>query len=267
MKLIIITVLLLAKLNSFAQRLDTLSNYSYLIKLTSITGTYVATGFILNRNNKFYFVTAYHVAAGYIPKNHKHIPINNLNITISKKSEIPPKSFNLPPDISKKELEIFDKLELPDISIYEISKNQIDPSIKLFDISLLIDTAYFDRKPNKIIVFGYPVNLSKFPPDYVLDSSKFVSMPKNIWSIKPATSSLSNEIFAQRYDKQYFMSTDSKITNGYSGAPVFGVFKNNKKNVIKFIGVVSGAEKSLSLNRFTKARPILNEINSFVNKK
>ena len=241
-----------------------LKNYSYpVFVFHSVNQVANGTGFLYKSGNKSYLITNYHIRgmnpfeqkiffnadAIYLKySNAKSLQFETKRIEIVKTDKI--RIFTIDQD-----LDLFG-IELP-----------VLPNASLYFINDFIDKKYFYKKPDSIIVFGYPVDQSKkdsfnskintFKGDYRDDFNDLEPALKNKYPTEIQYIKKVLPIFR----KTYFLS-HPMADHGYSGSPVFGKFNIGNKVEYKFMGVVFGWEGLLQKTWAVQPRAFLDWANS-----
>lgn len=224
---------------------ELLSKYSYPIFTIVGNTQYSATAFFYKEENTTYLVSNYHAIKGMSPMHNRQnwkTDILYLKLIIPNTNEC----HILKIDIREEIVGLTKVFFMSDgIDLFKIKIDASDLNIN--SINEIIDPIFFNKVPNRIIIYGYPnplnitdffwSKISKFESKFNSDGfDKFydgtmLKMPK--FNEKQKMYDLS----------KFYFFIDQMILSGYSGAPIIGEFENEEgeKNYY-FIGVNFGNE-------------------------
>jgi hypothetical protein len=112
-------------------------------------------------------------------------------------------------------------------------------------INELIEENYFDAEPEQVFAFGYPTKPGSIPAFYskqqrlegVINTNGFADYDASLKVNYPDASDSARAIINGTARYYYFIKPFA--LQGYSGAPVFGKFRNdNNETIYRFIGVI-----------------------------
>ncbi len=112
----------------------------------------------------------------------------------------------------------------PDLTFIDISTAWGDSIklLKLFDLTNLIDKNYFNKEPKEIFCWGFPSNDKKH----------------KVKLVKGDNLSIYNTEDNRNEFKLYKFLKNFGVEPGMSGAPMYGVYFEKGKKVIKLFGIV-----------------------------
>ncbi len=151
----------------------------------------------------------------------------------------------VPVDISEEitgETEIFSMVERIDLLKIPI---RLPADADIAFINELVDENYLDAEPEEVIVFGFPTDPGEIPPFYSkqqrlegkVNPDGFTDYDASLRLNFPATSDSARAILGGTARYYYFIRPYA--AQGYSGAPVFGKFRNaNNETIYRFTGVI-----------------------------
>jgi hypothetical protein len=226
-----------------AAGMPALSKYSYPIFTVTGKQQFTGTAFFYRSGDTSFLVSNYHAIKG----------MNPLRQVISFTADTlylkyPVKNTGrvrlLPIDIRSVtgETEIFSMVDRIDLLKIPVD---IPADAEVFYINDLIDQTYFSKEPEEIIVFGYPTGLGSVTPFYShqqklqgkINPRGFADYDAAMRISFPTASDSARAIIASTSRYYYFIKPYAE--QGYSGAPVFGKFRDSNNEVVyRFTGVV-----------------------------
>lgn len=222
-----------------------LSKYSY--PIFTIVGDiqHSGTAFFYKKGNTTYLVSNYHSIKGMSPMHNRQYwktDILYLKLIIPKTNEYQILQIDIREDVVGP-TEVFYMSD--GIDLFKI---KIDASnLNINYINEIIAPKYFNKVPNKIIIYGYPNPLNIVKPfwskvfkfESKFNSDGFDKFYKGTMLKMP----LFNEK-QKMYDlSKFYFLIDQMISGGYSGAPIIGEFENEDgEKKYYFIGVNFGNE-------------------------
>lgn len=231
---------------SLAQSNDnrSLAKYSYPIFVVTGKQQYTGTAFFYRQGDTSFLVSNYHAIKGMSPL--KQV-INFTSDTLFLKyrvknsGELKMIPLNISDDITG-ETEIFSMVNRIDLLKIPV---ELPADADIFFINELIDEDYLDTEPEEVIVFGYPTKPGTIPPFYsrqqrlegMVNPYGFADYDASLKLNFPNTSDSARAILGATARYYYFIRPYAG--QGYSGAPVFGKFRNDRNEVIyRFTGVI-----------------------------
>ena len=156
-------------------------------------------------------------------------------------------TLNTGPDVTG-ETEIFsmtDRIDLLKIPV------EIPSDADILFINDLIDENYLDEQPEEVVVFGYPPGKGSVPAFYSKQQTLAGNVNPNGFteynaSLKINFPDVSDSAKAvMRATSRYYYFIKPYAAQGYSGAPVFGKFRNENNEIIyRFMGVIFAGQPS-----------------------
>ena len=223
---------------------QSLSKYSYPIFAVTGDQQYTGTAFFYQAGDTTYLVSNYHAIKGMSPLK-KTITFNAdtlyLKYPVKNSNEYKVIGIDISEEITGK-TEIFSMVNRIDLLKIPVEA-PIDADI--FFINDLIDENYLGREPEEVFVFGYPTDPGSIPAFYSqqqrlegkVNPNGFTDYDASLRLNFPATSDDARAILGGTSRYYYFIRPYA--AQGYSGAPVFGKFRNADNEIIyRFIGVI-----------------------------
>lgn len=223
---------------------QSLAKYSYPIFAVADNQQYTGTAFFYSSGDTSFLVSNYHAIKGMSPL--KKIITFNVDTLFLK---YPVKNSNelkvMPIDIREEiigKTEIFsmvDRIDLLKIPIV------IPPDAEVHFINDLIDEDYLNADPEEVVVFGYPTEPGSIPAFYSrqqrlegkINPDGFTDYDASLRLNFPTSSDNARAVLGGTSRYYYFIKP--YVAQGYSGAPVFGKFRNaNKEIIYRFTGVI-----------------------------
>ncbi|HLG39413.1 MAG TPA: hypothetical protein VI461_07080, partial [Chitinophagaceae bacterium] len=223
---------------------ESLAKYSYPIFVVAQNQQYTGTAFFYHSGDTDYLVSNYHAIKGMSPMKQNINFITDtlfLKYPVKNSDEWKVTAINTGDDITG-ETEIFsmtDRIDLLKVPI------EIPADANIFFINDLIDEDYLDSEPEEIVVFGYPPGAASIPAFYSRQQSLkgkvnpdgFNDYDASLKINFPDVSDSAKAIM--RSTSRYYYFIKPYAAQGYSGAPVFGKFRNENNEVIyRFTGVI-----------------------------
>ena len=221
-----------------------LSRYSYPIFTVTGKQQHTGTAFFYRSGDSNFLVSNYHAIKGMNPL--KQVITFNADTLYLK---YPVKNSNevrlMPIDIRDSitgETEIFSIVDRVDLLKIPV---ELPPDAAIYFINDLIDQNYFSAEPEEVIVFGYPTGNGSVPAFYSqqqrlegkINPNGFSDYDAALKLNFPEASDSARAIVGATSRYYYFIKPYAE--QGYSGAPVFGKFRNADNEVIyRFTGVI-----------------------------
>lgn len=231
---------------SLAQNSDlhSLSKYSYPIFTVADKQQHTGTAFFYRSGDTSFLVSNYHAIKGMSPlKQTIAFTADTLYLKYPVKNSHDVKI--IPIDISDKttgKTEIFSMVNR--IDLLKIAVNLPEDADVLF-INDLIDEELLNSEPEEIVAFGFPTKPGSIPAFYSrqqrlegkVNPNGFTDYDASLQVGFPGTSDSARAILSGTARYYYFIRPYA--TGGYSGAPIFGKFRNADNKVIyRFSGVI-----------------------------
>ena len=221
-----------------------LANYSYPIFTVIDQQQRTGTAFFYRSGDTSFLVSNYHAIKGMNPLK-KRITFNTdtLYLKYSVKNSRDKRLLII--DISEEntgKTEVFSMVDR--IDLFKVPVDLPDDADIHF-INDLIDLAYIDAEPEEIIVFGYPTNPGNIPAFYskqqrlegTVNPEGFADYDASLRLSFPGTSD--SALAIMNATSRYYYFIRPYAAQGYSGAPVFGKFRDaNNKIIYRFTGVI-----------------------------
>lgn len=221
-----------------------LAKYSYPIFAVSGTQQYTGTAFFYQSGDTTYLVSNYHAIKGMSPLK-KAITFNSDTLYLKYNLKNSTESRILSIDVSEEstgETEIFSMVDR--IDLLKIPFN-VPADADLYFINDLIDPDYLNDVPEEVVVFGFPTEPGSVPAFYSkqqrlagqVNQQGFADYDASLKVNFPSSSDSARAILNNTSRYYYFIKPYA--AQGYSGAPVFGKFRNaDNKFIYRFTGVI-----------------------------
>jgi hypothetical protein len=244
--LFILSALFLAPMNSDAQvrNKESLSKYSYPIFTVSGKQQHTGTAFFYKQGDTSFLVSNYHAIKGMNPlQQNINFQADSLYLKYPVKNSDETKMITL--DISDEvtgKTEIFSMVTRIDLMKIAV---ELPEDADIHYINELIDTELMEVEPEEVVVYGYPTGSGSIPAFYSqqhklegnVNSNGFADYDASLRVNFPDASDSARAILHGTSRYYYFIRPFA--AQGYSGAPVFGKFRNaNNKPIYRFIGVI-----------------------------
>ncbi|HEX7847152.1 MAG TPA: hypothetical protein VF476_15230 [Chitinophagaceae bacterium] len=221
-----------------------LSKYSYPIFTISGDQQRTGTAFFYQSGDTSFLVSNYHAIKGMNPLNRSIAFItDNLYLKYNVKGTRDTKLMTI--DIGEETAGATDLFSIVDrIDLLKVPVELPDDADIHF-INELVDEEYFDKEPEAIVAFGFPVKPGSVPAFYSrqqrlegnINSNGFIEYDESLRLNFPSASDSARAILNATARYYYFIKPYA--AQGYSGAPVFGKFRNENDEVIwRFTGVI-----------------------------
>jgi len=224
--------------------LHSLSKYSYPIFTVTGNQQHTGTAFFYRSGDTSFLVSNYHAIKGMSPlKQTIAFSADTLYLKYPVKHSHDFKLMSI--DISEEitgETEIFSMVNR--IDLFKIAVELPEDADILF-MNDLIDEQYLNTEPEEIVAFGFPTNPGSIPAFYSrqqrlegrVNPNGFTDYDASLQVEFPGTSDSARAILNGTARYYYFIKPYA--TGGYSGAPVFGKFRDaDNKVVYRFTGVI-----------------------------
>ena len=221
-----------------------LAKYSYPIFAVTDNQQFTGTAFFYRSGDTSFLVSNYHAIKGMSPLK-QAITFNAdtlfLKYPIRNSNEFKIIGIDISEQITGK-TEIFSMVNRIDLFKIPVP---VPEDADILYINDLIDEDYLTAEPEEVVLFGYPTDPGSIPVFYSrqqrlegkVNPSGFTDYDASLRLNFPATSDDARAIMGGTARYYYFFRPFA--AQGYSGAPVFGKFRNADNEVIyRFIGVV-----------------------------
>lgn len=221
-----------------------LAKYSYPIFAVAGNQQYTGTAFFYRSGDTSFLVSNYHAIKGMSPLK-QTIAFNADTLYLKYRVKNSHELKVIPIDISEEitgKTEIFSMVDRIDLLKIPM---EIPGDADILFINDLIDQDYLNAEPEEVIVFGYPTKPGSIPAFYArqqrlegqVNPNGFTDYDASLKLNLPATSDSARAILNGTARYYYFIKPYA--AQGYSGAPVFGKFRNIDNEVIyRFMGVI-----------------------------
>ncbi len=223
---------------------QSLAKYSYPIFAVTGNQQHTGTAFFYRSGDTTFLVSNYHAIKGMSPLK-QVINFNAdtlfLKYPVKNSYEFKVMAIDISEEITGK-TEIFSMVDR--IDLLKIPVDTPEDADILF-INDLIDEDYLNVEPEEIVVFGYPINPGSIPAFYSrqqrlegkVNPNGFTDYDASLKLNFPTASDSARAILGATTRYYYFIRPFA--AQGYSGAPVFGKFRNEDNEVIyRFTGVI-----------------------------
>jgi hypothetical protein len=239
-------------LSSAAQTsVNYLAKYSYPIFAVTGNQQHTGTAFFYRTDDTTFLVSNYHAIKGMSPLRQAiNFNADTLFLKYPVKSSRDLKLMAI--DISEEttgKTEVFSMIDR--IDLLKIPVELPEDAAVLF-INDLIDQDYLSAEPEEVVAFGYPTNPGSVPAFYSrqqrlegkVNPNGFIDYDASLKTNFPGTSDSARAILSGTDRYYYFIKPYA--TQGYSGAPVFGKFRNvNNQVIYRFIGVIFAGQPTI----------------------
>ena len=221
-----------------------LAKYSYPIFAVTGNQQHTGTAFFYRSGDTSFLVSNYHAIKGMSPL--KQIINFNTDTLFLKYPVKDSHEFKLMAiDISAETTgatEIFSMVDRIDLLKIPVG---LPEDANILFINDLIDQDYLNAAPEEVVVFGYPTNPGSIPEFYSrqqrlegkVNINGFTDYDASLKLNFPDASDSARAILGGTSRYYYFIKPYA--AQGYSGAPVFGKFRNANNQVIyRFTGVI-----------------------------
>jgi len=221
-----------------------LAKYSYPIFAVTDNQQFTGTAFFYRSGDTSFLVSNYHAIKGMSPlKQAITFNADTLFLKYPVRSSDEFKIIGI--DISEQNIgktEIFSMVNRIDLLKVPVL---VPEDADILFINDLIDEDYLDAEPEEVVLFGYPTDPGSVPVFYSqqqrlegkVNPGGFTDYDASLRLNFPATSDDARAIMGGTARYYYFFRPYA--AQGYSGAPVFGKFRNSNNEVIyRFTGVV-----------------------------
>ena len=228
--------------------LHRLAKYSYPIFVVSGNQQHTGTAFFYQSADTTYLVSNYHAIKGMNPlKKVINFKADSLFLKYPTKKLYDFKLLAI--DISEEstgETEIFSMVDRIDLLKIPI---EIPEDADILFINDLIDPDYIGVEAEEIVAFGFPTSPGHIPAFFsrqqrfegMVNPDGFTDYATSIQINFPSTSDSAKAIMNETSRFYYFIKPFAP--QGYSGAPVFGKFRDENNQVIyRFTGVIFAAQ-------------------------
>jgi hypothetical protein len=223
---------------------QSLAKYSYPIFVVADKQQYTGTAFFYRSGDTTFLVSNYHAIKGMSPLK-QAITFSAdtlfLKYPLKQSYEFKVMAIDIREEITGA-TEIFSMVNRIDLLKIAV-KTPEDADIHF--INDLIDQDYLNAGPEEVVAFGYPTIPGSIPPFYSrqqrlegkINHDGFTDYDASLQLNFPATSDSARAILNGTARYYYFIKPYA--AQGYSGAPVFGKFRNADNQVIyRFVGVI-----------------------------
>lgn len=223
---------------------QSLAKYSYPIFVVTDKQQHTGTAFFYRSGDTSFLVSNYHAIKGMSPlKQVINFTADTLflNYPVKNSHEWKIMAINTSDEITG-ETEIFSMVDRIDLLKIPL---EVPEDADILFINDLIDEDYLNTEPEEIVVFGYPTNPGNIPAFYSrqqrlegkVNPDGFNDYDASLKLNFPDASDSARAIMNATARYYYFIKPYA--AQGYSGAPVFGKFRNaDNKIIYRFTGVI-----------------------------
>ncbi len=221
-----------------------LSRYSYPIFAVTSGQQYTGTAFFYQSGDTSFLVSNYHAIKGMSPLK-KAITFRAdtlyLKYPVRRSRDFKIMAINVGEEITGK-TEIFSMIDRIDLLKIPVD---LPADADILFINDQIEERYLNAEPEEVVVFGFPTRPGSIPAFFSrqqrlegnVNKNGFADYDASLQINFPNTSDSARAIMNGTARYYYFIKPYA--AQGYSGAPVFGKFRNESNEVIyRFIGVV-----------------------------
>lgn len=230
--------------------LHALAKYSYPIFVVTGNQQHTGTAFFYQSGDTSFLVSNYHAIKGMNPLK-QVINFNAdslfLKYRVKKSYDFKVLAIDISEEITGK-TEIFSMVDRIDLLKIPVD---IPADADILFINDFIDEDYLNAEPEEIVAFGYPTNPGHIPAFFsrqqrlqgMVNPTGFTDYAASLQMNYPETSDSARAILNGTARYYYFIKPYAP--QGYSGAPVFGRFRNADNQVIyRFTGVIFAGQPS-----------------------
>lgn len=223
---------------------EQLAKYSYPIFVVTGNQQYTGTAFFYRSGDTNFLVSNYHAIKGMSPLK-KAITFTSDTLYLKYPVKNSAELKILPVNISEEstgETELFSMVDRIDLLKIPV---QLPDDADILFINERVDENYLDAESEEVLVFGYPTSPGSIPPFYSkqqrlqgkVNLDGFTDYDASLRLNFPPTSDSARAILAGTSRYYYFIRPYA--AQGYSGAPVFGKFRDlNNQVIYRFTGVI-----------------------------
>ena len=221
-----------------------LSNYSYPIFAVMGSQQYTGTAFFYRSGDTSFLVSNYHAIKGMSPLKQAitfRADTLYLKYPVRRSRDFKIMAINVAEEITGK-TEIFSMIDRIDLLKIPV---ELPADADILFINDQIEERYLNEEPEEVIVFGFPTKPGSIPAFFArqqrlegsVNKNGFADYDASLQINFPNTSDSARAIMNGTARYYYFIKPYA--AQGYSGAPVFGKFRNESHEIIyRFIGVI-----------------------------
>lgn len=231
-------------LSAQSNEMQALSKYSYPIFTVIGDQQHTGTAFFYQSGDTTFLVSNYHAIKGMNPLK-REIAFSTdslyLKYPIKRSHELKLMTIDIGKDVIG-ETEVFSMVDRIDLLKIPV---ELPADADIVFINDLINEDYLDMKPEEIVAFGYPTGRGAVPAFYSrqqrlqgkVNPNGFIDYDASLKINFPDASDSARAIVGSSSRYYYFIKPYAE--QGYSGAPVFGKFRNERDEIVyRFIGVI-----------------------------
>lgn len=223
---------------------ESLSRYSYPIFTVTGKQQHTGTAFFFKQGDSSFLVSSYHAIKGMNPlQQNINFQTDSLYLKypVKNSEEIKMITLDISDEVTGK-TEVFSMVNRIDLMKIPVD---LPEDADIHYINDLIDPVLMEEEPEEVVVFGYPTGSGSIPAFYSqqqklegnVNSNGFADYDASLRVNFPDASDSARAILNATSRYYYFIRPFA--AQGYSGAPVFGKFRNGKNEPIyRFIGVI-----------------------------
>ena len=221
-----------------------LSKYSYAIFAVTGSKQYTGTAFFYRSGDTSFLVSNYHAIKGMSPLK-KTITFQAdtlyLKYPVKKSRDFKIIPINVGEEITGK-TEIFSMIDRIDLLKIPV---ELPADADILFINDQVEEQYLNAEPEEVVVFGFPTDPGSIPAFFSrqrrlegkVNKNGFADYDASLQINFPNTSDSARAIMNGTARYYYFIRPYA--AQGYSGAPVFGKFRNAANEIIyRFTGVI-----------------------------
>lgn len=242
---------------------ESLSKYSYPIFTVTGKQQHTGTAFFYKHGDTSFLVSNYHAIKGMNPlQQNINFQADSLFLKypVQHSGETKLLTLDISDDVTGK-TEIFSMVNRIDLMKLPV---EIPKDADIHYINELIDTGLMEDEPEEVVVYGYPTGSGSIPAFYSqqqklegsVNYNGFADYDASLRVNFPDASDSARAILNGTSRYYYFIKPFA--AQGYSGAPVFGKFRNrNNEPIYRFIGVIFAGQPATRQTWAIKGRVAL----------
>ncbi len=231
-------------LSAQSNEMQSLSKYSYPIFTVIGDQQHTGTAFFYRSGNTTFLVSNYHAIKGMNPLK-QEIAFSTdtlyLKYPVKASHDLKLMTINIGKDVVG-ETEVFSMVDRIDLLKIPV---ELPRDAEIFFINDLINQDYLNMEPEEIVAFGYPTGRGAVPAFYSrqqrlhgkINPNGFRDYDASLKINFPDASDSARAIVGA--SSRYYCFIKPYAEQGYSGAPVFGKFRNEGNEIVyRFTGVI-----------------------------
>ena len=253
--------------SAHANEFASLAKYSYPIFTVTGKQQHTGTAFFFRSGDTNFLVSNYHAIKGMNPLKQViafNVDTLYLKYPVKNSREVRLMSIDISESVTG-QTEVFSMVDR--IDLLKVPVN-LPPDAEIYFINDLVNEDYLQSEPEEVVVFGYPTGNGDIPPFYSrqqrlegkINPHGFTDYDAALKTNFPDASDSARAIVGATSRYYYFIKPYAE--QGYSGAPVFGKFRNaNNEIVYRFTGVIFAGQPATKQTWAIKGEVALQYLN------